>query len=401
MKHKEDIYKKPEKSLSEYATVILVGTTIVLFSAFEVYTLSSQESVTVVQKDKCKQQDTLLSTTNLDTVNTEHLVLAKNDTNKSVEQNPVTISTKTLEPKVELPKNPFDTLITMSSEVAFWKLYETYSDYSVQQQKKLLYYAVENNHANNLTSMLEKGYTFETGNYEGDTNKLIINRKYQVVIVLIKKKLLDIKKVNDYGYSILHEAASKGHQYLIRLMVAQGVDINQQAKDGVSALHYPTRLGYGITVSTLLELGINPNLQATLKYSGLYWNKSTPLHIACKRGHIKLVKKLLKGNADQTIKDGDGMTALQWAEKLQHKAIIELLTPVEKAPEVIGTETKPVLDTNVSEKIPDTNSSLVIKTDPLQESEEIKIDEIAPVSAGEVNNSQISDTLTPDLTENL
>ncbi len=224
-------------------------------------------------------------------------------------------------------ENPIEKVLATTNEEEAWKLYTTYNAYSDEEKEKLLNHAVFNNHADNLAKMLDAGYSFSTPHYMGDANKLIFTRKYQVVILLIKRDLIDVFKTNQYGYTLLHEASAKGHSDLIRLLVSKGVDINAQARSGASALHYPTRYGYSITVNTLLELGIDPNLKATLNYGAISWNQSTALHIATKRGFSKLVKKLLDTGADPSIKDAHGMTALDIAKQLNHEDIMLLLKP--------------------------------------------------------------------------
>ncbi|KAI5475650.1 hypothetical protein MNV49_001067 [Pseudohyphozyma bogoriensis] len=51
----------------------------------------------------------------------------------------------------------------------------------------------------------------------------------------------------------------------------------------------------------------------------------TPLHLAADRGHLKVVEVLVKAGADTSIKEEEGMTALELAEEAGHVEIATLL----------------------------------------------------------------------------
>ena len=51
----------------------------------------------------------------------------------------------------------------------------------------------------------------------------------------------------------------------------------------------------------------------------------TPLHVACMKGHIDVVKALIENGADVNIKDGDIKTGLDIAREKNHLEITELL----------------------------------------------------------------------------
>ena len=355
MKHQNDIYKKPQKPLSEYFSFVTIATLIATFLIFETYTVlfePSWNSLDFNQSAQCEHVD-----------QENNIKLALNTT-PTAENNPISdvkpkeivIVSKTVVPKklivepisaAKVIENPTKEIILLADENQSWILQSSYSAYTLDDKVSLLNHAIKYNHTSNLSKMLDRGYRFKTPYYPGNANKLIFTRHYEVTILLINHDLLDLKKTNKYGYTLLHEATAKGHRALIRLMVAKGIDINIQANDGTSVLHYPSHLGYANTVKNLLALGINPNLTATLKYPGLYWNQSTPLHVASKRGHIKLIKLLFENRADITLKDGDGLTALDLARKFKREKVVAYLES--KLPKTL--KTAPVLDVNSSKKV--------------------------------------------------
>ena len=50
----------------------------------------------------------------------------------------------------------------------------------------------------------------------------------------------------------------------------------------------------------------------------------TPLHYAANRGHVDVVKILLKNKADKTLKTNDGGTALDWASNEEIKQLLQV-----------------------------------------------------------------------------
>lgn len=373
MKQKEDIYKKPKKLLSEYLTIIIVACVTTMFVSFEIYSfISHANQMTTLSNVKIDNyeepidiNESILPSKNQQVLKrpkeqeTEIELLEANITVSKSDQEKNITKPLVLEEKTQKPLNPIKDILKSKSESQSWNLLSSYKDYSLEDKHKLLIHAIENNHADNLAKMLKKGFILQTRFYEGNANKLIVSRKYKVVMNLIKSNLLDIHKVNKYGYTLLHEAAAKGHGALTRLLVLKGVDINAQALDGASALHYPSRLGYSITVKTLLDLGMDPNLKATLKYSGLYWNDSTPLHIASRRGHLKIVKHLLLGGADINLKDGDGLTALDLARNANKESIVRFLESELSKEEMLPTEK----EHNSSQSVDPENSDFVSEKD--------------------------------------
>ena len=106
----------------------------------------------------------------------------------------------------------------------------------------------------------------------------------------------------------LRRAARRGDLEAVLVHLGAGADPNAPDEDGDTPLHW-TFLGKhassGAEIArTLLEAGANPISRGSYR--------STPLHLACKRGDSGAVRVLLDAGADPAVPDKDGDTPLHW-----------------------------------------------------------------------------------------
>lgn len=121
-----------------------------------------------------------------------------------------------------------------------------------------------------------------------------------------------------YKCSALLYAAEQGHNPIIRTLLNAGASINLQDKQGMTALHYAADQQQDETVALLLEEGANPN---QVNKQGC-----TALHYATEHWATSIVKQLLKKNADPNLMDQDERSALDYALDADHAEILELFT---------------------------------------------------------------------------
>jgi len=115
--------------------------------------------------------------------------------------------------------------------------------------------------------------------------KASINGHIQAVEKLLSNKGAEVDLTDKGGYSAMMLAASNNFHNIVSLLVTQGAEINR--------------------------------VEVTNGWTSLIW--------AAKRGHIETVKVLLKNNADISIRDGSGNTALDYARQNKLTSIIVLL----------------------------------------------------------------------------
>ena len=122
------------------------------------------------------------------------------------------------------------------------------------------------------------------------------------------------------GQTLLHWAASEGHEAVVRLLLEKDrVNPNFKDNDGCTPLFRAASNGHETVVRLLLaENKVNPNFKDN--------NDQTPLIKAAINGHEAVVRLLLaKNGVNLNFKDTRGCTALWWAALNGHEAVVKLL----------------------------------------------------------------------------
>ncbi|XP_043116799.1 nuclear factor NF-kappa-B p100 subunit [Puntigrus tetrazona] len=112
---------------------------------------------------------------------------------------------------------------------------------------------------------------------------------------------------NYEGLTPLHLAVQNGNKKLAKILLENGAEINAgDNKSGRSPLVHAVENNFTDMVIFLIESGCDVNTQS---YSG-----NTALHSACGRGHIEIVRVLLKSGADSSLKNNHNDTAIMVAK---------------------------------------------------------------------------------------
>ena len=153
--------------------------------------------------------------------------------------------------------------------------------------------AVRADNASGVQSLLNRGFDPNTRDANGLTGLLIAIREPspKVIEVLLASPKTDVESRNASDESPLMLAAIKGNIEAVKALIARDADIN---KPGWTALHYAA--------------------------SG-----TTPLMMAAMYGSLESVKLLLDEGADPLMKNQQGMTATQFAQRAQRQEAADLL----------------------------------------------------------------------------
>lgn len=178
--------------------------------------------------------------------------------------------------------------------------------------------AVKVDDENAVKSLLARGLDPNLIEAErGETGMMIALRENSMNVfeVLLNAPNIDLETKAKNGDTALMIACFKGNKRAVEALLAKGAEVNQP---GWTPLHYAAAIGNNDIVRILLDRSAYIDAESP--------NKTTPMMMAARGGHIYTVKLLLDEGADATLKNDLGMTAIDFAEKFNHKDIAEGLT---------------------------------------------------------------------------
>ena len=169
-----------------------------------------------------------------------------------------------------------------------------------------------------VRSLLQRGFDPNTVEEErGDTGLILALREdsAKVFDLLLNTRDVNLDARARNGDSALMIAAYKGKLDAVSALLDKGAEPNQT---GWAALHYAAAAGNNPVVQLLLDKSAYIDAESP--------NQTTPIMMAARGGHILTVKLLLDEGADVTLKNGAGMTALDFARAGGFNDIVEGLT---------------------------------------------------------------------------
>ena len=178
--------------------------------------------------------------------------------------------------------------------------------------------AVRTDDARKVASLLKQGLGPNLVEPERRDSGLILALRegsMKVFQVLVNAPDIDLEAQSANGDTALMIAAYTSNTPAVEALLAKGAHVN---RPGWTALHYAAAAGSNDIVSMLLEKSAYIDAESP--------NKTTPLMMAARGGHILTVRLLHDEGADATLKNELGMTAIDFASKHGHQDIAEGLT---------------------------------------------------------------------------
>lgn len=119
------------------------------------------------------------------------------------------------------------------------------------------------------------------------------------------------------GHTALQAACQNGHIEVVRCLIRYHANIEEEDQDGDRAMHHAS-------------FGDEPDIVALLSENGADANarnrrKQTPLHVAVNKGHIGVIKALLRCNCHPSLQDSEGDTPLHDAISKKRDDLVNLL----------------------------------------------------------------------------
>ena len=174
--------------------------------------------------------------------------------------------------------------------------------------------AVERNNVYELNALLERGFDPNTVNPKGQPALLVAiqGNAFAVAEALVAHPSTQVEVRNSKDESALMLVALKGRIGLCRQMLERDADAN---KPGWTALHYAATGGHTEIIRLLIQHYAYVDAESP--------NGSTPLMMAAMYGTSDAVIALLEAGADPTLRNSQGLTALDFAARNKSAPTVE------------------------------------------------------------------------------
>ncbi|AMO25056.1 ankyrin repeat domain-containing protein [Ramlibacter solisilvae] len=179
-----------------------------------------------------------------------------------------------------------------------------------------------------ITRLLQRGFDPNTPSPEGLDGLYLALRdgSLKAARVLIDWPKTDIEKRTPQDESPLMMACLRGQLEVARRLIERGADVN---KPGWAPLHYAATNGHLAIIELLLDRHAYIDAESP--------NGTTPLMMAAHYGSPQAVKLLLESGADATMKNQQGLSALDFAHRGNRRDSAELISAALKAAQPAGS----------------------------------------------------------------
>ena len=187
--------------------------------------------------------------------------------------------------------------------------------------------AVSQDNAEKISELLIKGFDPNTSDSKGQTGLYIALREPspKVVQILMDWPKTDVNKLNAQGESHLMLASLKGQPAFVSKLIKKGADVN---KPGWTPLHYAASGGHASVIAMLLENNAYIDAESP--------NGTTPLMMAAMYGSEESVNLLLQEGADPKLKNQQGLTALDFAQRGKRPDAIQAIAAAIRSKQPAG-----------------------------------------------------------------
>jgi hypothetical protein len=187
--------------------------------------------------------------------------------------------------------------------------------------------AIKQDNASKVKELLVRGFDANTTDPKGLSGLVIAvsEPSPKAAQVLLEWPKTDLNKLSAKGESALMLAALKGDLDLTEKLIKKGAGIN---KTGWTPLHYAASGGHTQIISMLLENNAYIDAESP--------NGTTPLMMAAMYGTSAAVKRLLQEGADPQLKNQQGLTAVDFAQRGNRPDAVEAIAAAIRSKRAAG-----------------------------------------------------------------
>lgn len=168
--------------------------------------------------------------------------------------------------------------------------------------------AIKRDSATAVSALLDRGFDPNTLNPQGEYGLILALREpsLKVAELLIANPATHVEVRTAEDESPLMLAALRGYSAICQQLIKRDADVN---KPGWTPLHYAATGGHEDIIQLLLDNDAYIDAASP--------NGSTPLMMAAMYGTSAAVQLLLEAGADPSLKNNLGLTAIDFASKVQ------------------------------------------------------------------------------------
>ncbi|XP_063904460.1 uncharacterized protein LOC135123599 [Zophobas morio] len=168
----------------------------------------------------------------------------------------------------------------------------------------------------NLLKLNKK--VLDTRNFVDETLlHLAAARQFEKVVRFLVNQGANINFPDTDGATPFYFACEQGYYKIVDFLAAAGAEINRARTDGVTPLFVASEFGHVDVVKRLLALGANPNQPRH--------NGALPLHVACEFGRKEVTELLVAAGSELHHEKRDGVCPLFVASQFGHSNVVEYL----------------------------------------------------------------------------
>ncbi|OOG85258.1 hypothetical protein B0E41_09025 [Hydrogenophaga sp. A37] len=185
--------------------------------------------------------------------------------------------------------------------------------------------AAELDNESAMVGLALRGFDLNTRNERGDHALHVALREdsTKVVNFLLSQRTVKVESRNVQGESPLMIAAIKGQLESAKRLIERGAEVN---KTGWTPLHYAASRTEPDSVE-MVRLMLHHHAYIDAESP----NKSTPLMLASHYGHADVVRLLLEEGADPSLRNEQGLTAVDFARRAGRDETAELVAAALRA----------------------------------------------------------------------
>lgn len=166
---------------------------------------------------------------------------------------------------------------------------------------------------------------------EGNTPLLLaaVNSHIDILKLLVEVGEASVLSKNNKGATALHFSLYSRSHGCTKYLIEKGADLNAQYPGGLdyTPLHIAVQKGDLHGIKCLTSKGCDVNIQNRLGQTGL--------HLAVLQQNTQCCSSLIRSGADESIKDQNDMTPLDYAHKSKNKKLISIFTSTDRSVEII------------------------------------------------------------------